>query len=351
MSKEKINPQSPEEIAKAAQEAAIKAAMEQAQSMFGGIPGFQMPDMNSLQEQINAQMKAAVPNLNDIQAQQAETGTLGGIDSETVTNAAEQNMAYASQMMKDMLNDTYANIQSESSLTQEDLSEVWGELLDLSDTAWEIRRNNDAELTDEQNHILAFGAPLLVYNSENVNAIESQIDADAFKEQLKSWWNVTDKDSTLEIADWLLNEGHHADADESLSFVLEKGIECISDSDMDDDSKMEDVCLIVEHMLEKGYCSSEKLPSTALAWDLVRIVNLARWSYLCGYLNETDMWNLMSMAMHKAKDTFNSWEEYGLSFVFGRGVWHGDTDDCDTSYEIVSVLHEKEDSPWNLMEW
>ena len=40
MSKEKINPQSPEEIAQAAQEAALKAAMEQAQAMFGGIPGF-----------------------------------------------------------------------------------------------------------------------------------------------------------------------------------------------------------------------------------------------------------------------------------------------------------------------
>ena len=62
MSKEKINPQSPEEIAQAAQEAALKAAMEQAQAMFGGIPGFQMPDMGNIQEQINAQMRAAGHN-------------------------------------------------------------------------------------------------------------------------------------------------------------------------------------------------------------------------------------------------------------------------------------------------
>ena len=44
MKKDKTNPQSPEEMAIAAQEAAIKAAMEQARSMFGNIPGFQMPD-------------------------------------------------------------------------------------------------------------------------------------------------------------------------------------------------------------------------------------------------------------------------------------------------------------------
>ena len=44
MTKEKAKPQSPEEMAKAAQEAAVKAAMEQAQAMFGSIPGFQMPE-------------------------------------------------------------------------------------------------------------------------------------------------------------------------------------------------------------------------------------------------------------------------------------------------------------------
>ena len=47
MTKEKVNPQSPEEMAKAAQEAAIKAAMEQAQAMFGSVPGFQMPVSNA----------------------------------------------------------------------------------------------------------------------------------------------------------------------------------------------------------------------------------------------------------------------------------------------------------------
>ena len=37
MKKDKTNPQSPEEMAIAAQEAAIKAAMEQAPSLFGKI--------------------------------------------------------------------------------------------------------------------------------------------------------------------------------------------------------------------------------------------------------------------------------------------------------------------------
>ena len=67
MEKEKANPQSPEEMVKAAQEAAIKAAMEQAQSMFGNIPGFQMP--GGMQEQIMAQVGAGMPDMAAAQAQ------------------------------------------------------------------------------------------------------------------------------------------------------------------------------------------------------------------------------------------------------------------------------------------
>ena len=67
MTKEKSNPQSPEEMAKTAQEAAVKSAMEQAQAMFGNIPGFQMP--GGMQEQIMTQMGSGVPDMAEIQAQ------------------------------------------------------------------------------------------------------------------------------------------------------------------------------------------------------------------------------------------------------------------------------------------
>ena len=57
MANEKMKPQSPEEIARATQE----AALEQMRAMMGSIPG--MPDMGDMQAQIMAQMQAAVPDL------------------------------------------------------------------------------------------------------------------------------------------------------------------------------------------------------------------------------------------------------------------------------------------------
>ena len=83
MANEKMKPQSPEEIARAAQE----AALEQMRAMMGSIPG--MPDMGDMQAQIMAQMQAAVPDLAEIQAQQAAMGTLGGVDAAAVFKASD----------------------------------------------------------------------------------------------------------------------------------------------------------------------------------------------------------------------------------------------------------------------
>lgn len=56
------------------------------------------------------------------------------------------------------------------------------------------------------------------------------------------------------------------------------------------------------------------------------------------------MWQVMQVAADAAREYFSSWEEYGRSFAFGRGVWHGDEEDCQTAWEIVSALLEEETS-------
>ena len=328
MENEKLNKQqSPEEIAKAAQEAAIKAAMEQTQAMFGNIPGF---DMGDIQAQIMAQMQAAVPNMAEIQAQQAAMGTLGGVDTETVRKAGQQNMSDAFEVMQEM----------QTAGMDYDFG--------MEDEEWELNIRNKNNLSNEQKRLLAFGAPLLVYNDEYLDTIEEEEYIDSLKEQIRSWWNVTDRDSTLEIVEWLLNEGHHAYADMVIASSADNSMDNLPEEAQD---KVEDVELISQYMTENGLCSEDSLPKTAIAWDLVRIVNLGRWAYQCGYIPEEDMWNIMRVAEEAAMEHFSSWEEYGMSFTFGRGVWHGDTMDCQTAHEIVSSLLKKTESPWLNISW
>ena len=320
MTKENASPQSPEEMAKAAQEAAVKAAMEHAQTMFGSIPGFQMPE--GMQEQL---MMAAA------QAQQEAMLKAAGIDPETVAQVGRQNMAYAQQLY--------------SSDAMAQMIEAFG---NLEDTNWTISKTGNGKLDAAQLRLLAFGAPMLVYNDENVDSVDCpDEDVESIRSTIESWWNVTDHESTLEIVKWLLEEGHHADADEALAELRERGIENISQEERDDEeSKMGNVCLIAESLNENGWCPGGQMPESVIAWDLVRVVNLGRWAYLCGYLTEDEMWQIMQVAADTALEHFSSWEEYGMSFVMGRGVWHGDPDDSETAYEIVSLLLEDNESPW-----
>ena len=335
MANEKIKPQSPEEIARAAQEAALK----QMRAMMGSIPGISnMPDMGDMQAQIMAQMQAAVPNLAEIQAQQAAMGTLGGVEAAAVAEAARQNMAQATATMQAM---------QDGSLEKE-LREANAAALDWlgEDDGWEIKHAATCRLKAEQMRLMAFAAPLLVYNDEAVDAVESEVLPETYRAQLQSWWGITDRDSTLEIVRWLLLEGHHADADAALALM--RGDQPKAG---DPEEKAEDVQLIAEFMIRNGYCTAETLPQTVIAWDLVRIANLGRWALHAGYLSEEEMWQVMQVAADTAREHFSSWEEYGRSFAFGRGVWHGDEEDCQTAWEIVTTLLEEETSPWQQIPW
>ena len=339
MTKEKVNPQSPEEMAKAAQEAAIKAAMEQAQAMFGSVPGFQMPE--GMQEHLMEQMGAGMPDMAAAQAQHEAMLKAAGVDPATVAQAGRQNMAYAQQMMQEMMGGALREELSSS--------DAMAQMMDaFGSDGWTINKTGDGKLDAAQLRLLAFGAPMLVYNDENVDSIDCpEEDVESIRSTIESWWNVTDRESTLEIVKWLLEEGHHADADKALEKVRKQGLGNISQEERDDEeSKMGDVCLIAESIEENGWCPGGQMPNSVIAWDLVRVVNLGRWAYLCGYVNEDEMWQIMQVAADTALEHFSSWEEYGASFVMGRGVWHGDPDDSETAYEIVSLLLEDDESPW-----
>lgn len=56
-------------------------------------------------------------------------------------------------------------------------------------------------------------------------------------------------------------------------------------------------------------------------------------------------------AADTALEHFSSWEEYGRSFIMGRGVWHGDPTDSETAYEIVELLLKNCESPWKQSMW
>lgn len=328
-------PLSLEEVAKEAQQAAMKQAMKQAQALYGNIPGFQMQDMAEAQEQLMQEM-SAIPGVAEAYAYQAEIMKQAGIDPETMQEAYRQSLETTQEMMRQ---------------TMEKFSVGDEDYLGINEE-WDIMRDENSHLSSEQFRLLAFGAPLYVYNGDYVDSIESTTDADILKEMLEEWWEVIDRKITSETIAWLLNKGQHEDADVALAEIQRRNMDGISEEELsDEENKIGDVYAIVEFIQETKGASIDDLPKTVIAWDLVRAVNVARWAFLCGYINESEMWKGIKAAVSIAQKTFNSWEEYGLSFAVGRGVWRGDSDDYETADEIVATLLDNEESPWKQIEW
>lgn len=340
MSKETNNSMSPEEMAKASQDA-IKAAMEQAQALYGNIPGFQSFDLAKMQEKLIADAAANIPGMEG-KVQQPEMEDTSAMSPEEVMKMYSQGLDFVGHAM----------VQCDPDMMSDDMKDMLAGMDDMFDFEWEIERKDDGKLTPTQQRLLAFGAPLLVLSSDYVDSIETSHEMYNLKEMLKDSWDVTDRTSALETIGWLLHEGHHEKVDKVLAEVVAKGLDNLSEEELqDEETKTAEVCTTIEKMLEDGYCSAEDLPATALAWDLVRAVNMARWTHLFGYISEEEMWQTMQAVAESAGEHFVSWNAYGLSFVLGRGAWQGDSDQCEGAYEIVSTLLEKAESPWMQFEF
>lgn len=337
----KKTPQTPEEIAREAQAQAMKAALEQAQALYGNIPGFEGTDLMKMHEKLMQDSAEMFPGVAQAQAYQAKMMAESAQDPEAIMETYSKNIEFAGNMMQQAMN---AGFMPEGLPDFSNGFDIYAD--------WEITRKGDNSLTPEQNRLLAYGAPLFLYNDDNMDSLESTAGTDTLKEMLEEWWEVTDRKSAVETISWLLNEGQHAGADPALAEIRQRGIEAITEEEKaDEDNKLGDAFTIAEFVMGVNETTEKELPETVLAWDLVRAVNMARWAFICGYINEDEMWEAIRATAGIAKESFSSWEEYGNSFAVGRGIWRGETDDYETADEVVGALLNKEDSPWKAIEW
>lgn len=337
MEENKKRPQTPEEAARAAQAEAMMAALKQAQTMYGSVPGLQDMDVMKMYEKLMQDSASMFPGVAEARAEQVKMmEEASAQDPEAVKRAYEQNLAFAQEMMQQTAGNDFVPEEFDFDF----------------DEGWEIIRKGDDSLTDEQKRLLAYGAPIYLYNGDNVDSLENTADTDTLREMLEEWWDVTDGESARETIAWLLNEGQHEDADRALATIFRRGLDGITDMERaDTESKIGDAITIIEFATENHILPIGEIPQTVLGWDLVRAVNIARWAFQCGYIPEEEMWNVIETTAEAARSTFDSWEAYGNSFAIGRGVWRGDTDDFETADEVVRTLLQEEDSPWNEFKW
>ena len=80
--------------------------------------------------------------------------------------------------------------------------------------------------------------------------------------------------------------------------------------------------------------------TSTYAWDVCRLVSLAKWCYWLQYISEAEMWKYLNEGAVKASSLGKDWNDYTVSFLMGRAIHGFGTediiDDCKALYHRES---------------
>ena len=94
----------PEEIAREAQAQAMKAALEQAQALYGNIPGFEGTDLMKMHEKLMQDSAEMFPGVAEAQAYQAKMMAESAQDPEAIMETYSKNLEFAGNVMQQAMN-------------------------------------------------------------------------------------------------------------------------------------------------------------------------------------------------------------------------------------------------------
>ncbi len=107
----------------------------------------------------------------------------------------------------------------------------------------------------------------------------------------------------------------------------------------------------IKLLQEKGFIGTElseleKVDITA--WDMGRMVNVARYCSDLGYISDSTAWEYIYFAEKESALRYSDWSEFARAYVIGRAVWGGENNNLYVTIDNVKKLKEDPKSPWAL---
>jgi len=185
-----------------------------------------------------------------------------------------------------------------------------------------LRKKSPLSLAEQYG--LAIGGHLTAFNRMPLNDWRKiSVSRSSSRDLLRDYWGISNRADALETLEMLINRARKQKRreveDEALGYFL---------------------------FLRRPV--SERMDLAA--WDLGRIVNVARWSHNLDYMDFDEMKSYVLDAAREAQRRYPSWEEYSLAYLVGRYEWGGE-DMQDLMLDIHKMLLTRPNSPWRLLAW
>lgn len=202
--------------------------------------------------------------------------------------------------------------------------------------------------------LIAIGAILSTQNDEELNNLRPDIPQEAVEELklvlIESWGIYTKEDAVRQIK-WLKRSGHNKQFEKLRKFILA--------ATNDDEGTFQKIKF---NIMQEMFTTDPFLADFAwehrndlaedgiIAWDMGRLVNVARWSYTVGYISEEEALEAMAFAGKKVREKFNSWDEFADNYRLGRAFWLNS--EVQPELELaINKLKTDPESPWKKLDW
>lgn len=204
-----------------------------------------------------------------------------------------------------------------------------------------------------QQSVLNIGAVNAEQTMYYCDSLETGSEKGEIRNNLAAYYDIIDEGSALHTLEWLLERGHRVyfDAIKLFSAGISPSItdEILTpDERLDTPRYMKNIKEMIESLIEKGYIRSQAdlQNQSVLAWDMGRLVLIARCCFECGYITEEKAWYYMEEAHKKCCTVYGDWKEFASGYVAGRCMWGGMKQMPGGIMGIAEGLLRDPESPW-----
>lgn len=214
------------------------------------------------------------------------------------------------------------------------------------------------QLAPEQQFGLAVSAILTEMNGNRHDCLHGDNPGLSLKSQmievLSGFWDVNSPQQLEETLHWLSKKGHREEYEamrkaisnagpisDPLELLEEKTVKQMS-ADERKEFQRQAAC-VTSHRLKH---------SSLMAWDLCRLVSVARFGAGAEYLTEAEAWKWILDAAQRLRTAFGSWHEMSDNYLVGR-EFSGFSDTEGMVEQIVESLLDESNaaSIWNQVPW
>lgn len=168
----------------------------------------------------------------------------------------------------------------------------------------------------------------------------------AIKRALDSGWGITDHDTAVSTADWLLSGGHRKKYQKLLKEMRKHGLLIRSREKAEKEAFKKDAD-VDEYIA--AYEAYHEFGKKAIdGWDYCRLLQVLGDCYQADYISLEECLDVSLKGAKRLQDTFDSWEEVCKSYLYGYFYWSHDSVQTEWRWEIYEELKEMEDGPFSV---